>query len=247
MKLAQTISSLVLALRRQVNIKVRQPLQKIIIPVIDKNFVKQVEAVKHIILAETNIKELNLLEDTSGILVKKVKPDFKKLGPRYGKMMKQIAAFLNDLNQSDIAKLERSGILEFEIENQKISIHLDDVEIRSEDIPGWLVANHDNISVALDVTITEELQKEGIARELVNRIQNLRKESGFEVTDKIYIYIESNKEINSAVIEYQDYICEQTLGEDINILEKLEQNIFKNVEVNDLSISIAVERIKNIN
>jgi len=162
-------------------------------------------------------------------------------------MMKQIAAFLNDLNQSDIAKLERSGILEFEIENQKISIHLDDVEIRSEDIPGWLVANHDNISVALDVTITEELQKEGIARELVNRIQNLRKESGFEVTDKIYIYIESNKEINSAVIEYQDYICEQTLGEDINILEKLEQNIFKNVEVNDLSISIAVERIKNIN
>jgi isoleucyl-tRNA synthetase len=243
MQLAQTISSLVLALRRQVNIKVRQPLQKIIVPVIDKNFVKQVEAVKHIILAETNIKELNLLEDTTGILVKKVKPDFKKLGPRYGKMMKQLAAYLNNLGQSEIAKLENEGFLQFDIDGQQVKIATSDVEIRSEDIPGWLVANHDNITVALDVTVAEELMREGIARELVNRIQNLRKESGFEVTDKINIYLESNKEINPAVTEYQDYICEQTLGEQIKILEKLEQNNLKNVEVNNLSISIAVEKI----
>ena len=199
MALAQKVSSMVLALRRKVNIKVRQPLSKIVIPVLDPAIKMAIEAVSGLILGEVNVKELEFIEDTTGVITKRIKPNFKTLGPRYGKQMKQISALVAQLSQSDIAQIERTDSWTAEIDGVKIEATAADFDIVSEDMPGWLVATEGKLTVALDIMVSDELRREGLARELVNRIQNIRKDSGFEVTDRIRIEIERNDEIAGAV------------------------------------------------
>ncbi|HKK66646.1 MAG TPA: class I tRNA ligase family protein, partial [Bacteroidales bacterium] len=247
MLMAQSISSMILALRRKVNIKVRQPLQKVMIPVLNKRMQEQLEKVESIIKTETNIKNIEYLDDASDILVKKIKPDFKSLGPKYGKKMKQIAPQVMKMTQDDIATLEKSGAFELSLDDETITIGLDDVEILSEDIPGWLVTNQGSLTVALDIKISPELRREGLAREVVNRIQNLRKDSGFDVTDKIHIEFSADEELKSAVEAYEKYICEQTLALSIKKLAKLEQNFVVDVNIDNLSAQFCIRKaeIKN--
>ncbi len=221
MEIAQKISSMVLGLRRKVNIKVRQPLSKIMVPVQDKAFGQMLKAVSSLILSEVNVKDIEYLEDTEGILVKKIKPNFKILGPKYGKSMKQIAQAIADLSQEEISAFELKGTHQIIIDGKPVNISRDDVEIISEDIPGWLVANEGKITVALDVTVTDELKEEGIAREFVNRIQNLRKDSGLEVTDKISIRIMKHDEILKAVGNFEKYIRTQTLAKSVTLVDKI--------------------------
>ena len=213
MQIAQDISSAVLALRRKTNIKVRQPLTQIMIPVLNDQQGKDLDAVRELILNEVNVKELKHVDNAAGILVKKVKPDFKKLGPRYGKIMKQLAAEVQGMSQEAIATFEKEEKYTFDIDGQAATIELADVEIISEDIPGWLVANAGKLTVALDVTITDDLRKEGIARELVNRIQNIRKSSGLEITDRINIKLTDLEQIRETVSEYNNYIASQVLAD----------------------------------
>ena len=212
MQMAQDVTSMVLALRRKVNIKVRQPLQCIMIPVVDETQKRHIEAVKDLIMSEVNVKEIHFEEGASGILVKKVKCDFKKLGPKFGKQMKAVAAAVAEMSQEAIAELEKNGRYTFVLDGAEAVVEAADVEIFSEDIPGWLVANEGTLTVALEVTVTEELKREGIARELVNRIQNIRKSSGFEITDKITIVLSRNSNSDDAVNEYNTYICNQVLA-----------------------------------
>ncbi|MGQ1892009.1 isoleucine--tRNA ligase [Thermophagus sp. OGC60D27] len=233
MSYAQQISSMVLALRRKVNIKVRQPLQKIMVPVFDDHFEKQIDAVKDLIMTEVNIKEIEYLKDVTGVLVKKIKPNFKTLGPRYGKMMKGISKAFGEMTQEEIARFEADGRFELEVDSQKVELQREDADIISEDIPGMLVANEGKITVALDVTVTPQLKEEGIARELINRIQNLRKESGFEVTDKIRINIRKNGEIDSAVNNHKTYISTQTLALEINLVDACKSSNAHSVEIDD--------------
>ena len=221
MKIAQDMTSMILALRRKVNIKVRQPLTAIMVPVVSEVQKAQIEAVKELVLNEVNVKEIKFVDDTEGILVKRVKPDFKKLGPRYGKIMKQLAAVIASMEQHDIALFEKNGSFTFNIDGTEAVVVLNDVEIISEDIPGWLVANEGNITVALDITVTEELKQEGIARELVNRIQNIRKSGGLEITDKINVAIEKNVETDKAVEIYGDYIAKQVLANSISVSDNM--------------------------
>ncbi len=221
MKIAQDMTSMILALRRKVNIKVRQPLTAIMVPVVSEIQKGQIEAVKELVLNEVNVKEIKFVDDTEGILVKRVKPDFKKLGPRYGKIMKQLAAAIAAMEQHDIAIFEKNGSFTFNIDGTEAIVEINDVEIISEDIPGWLVANEGNITVALDITVTEELKQEGIARELVNRIQNIRKSGGLEITDKINVTIEKNDETDKAVEIYGDYIAKQVLANNISVSENM--------------------------
>jgi isoleucyl-tRNA synthetase len=221
MQVAQDISSMTLALRKKVNIKVRQPLQQIMIPILAEHEQENIEAVKDLIMNEVNVKEINFVDDSTGILVKKIKPDFKKLGPKCGKNMKSIAAALQELSQEEIAKFEKAGQYVISANGEDVTVDKDDVEILSEDIPGWLVANNGSITIALDVTITEELKKEGIAREFVNRIQNIRKTSGFEITDKILVMIEKSDNVNAAVADFKDYIASQVLANDITLVDKV--------------------------
>lgn len=222
MNKAQTISSLVLSIRQKEKIKVRQPLQKIMIPIMDDNDRADIIAVSDLIKSEVNVKEIQLLDDASGILVKRIKPNFKTLGPKYGKYMKQIAQVVNTFTQEDIQKIEQEGELSIQIENKSINLQLQDVEISSQDIEGWLVASSGKLTVALDVTINDNLRKEGIARELVNRIQNIRKESGFEVTDKIDIKILKDGFVENAVASNISYIKAETLTAELDFEEKLE-------------------------
>ena len=219
MKLAQDITSMVLALRRKVNIKVRQPLSVLMVPVLDEQQKVDIEAVKGLILNEVNVKEMKFVDNAAGILVKRIKPDFKKLGPRYGKIMKQIAALLTELPQDAIAQFEKDGKYTLDVNGTPAEILTDDVEIISEDIPGWLVANEGRLTVALDITITDELRKEGIARELVNRIQNLRKSSGLEITDKIDVTISRNALTDEAVEAFKGYIASQVLAHSVELGE----------------------------
>ncbi|WP_411029122.1 isoleucine--tRNA ligase [Spongiimicrobium sp. 3-5] len=223
MEKAQTISSLVLSIRQKEKIKVRQPLQKIMIPVLNQKQRQEIEAVADLIKSEVNVKELELLDDASGILVKQIKPNFKVLGPRFGKDMKQVANEINALNQEDIQKIEQEGEISLVLENKIIKLQLLDVEISSQDIEGWLVANSGALTVALDVTINQDLREEGIARELVNRIQNLRKESGLEVTDKIDIKILKDGFVEKAVASNIGYIKTETLTADLFFEEQLEK------------------------
>ncbi|MCW5514904.1 isoleucine--tRNA ligase [Muriicola sp. Z0-33] len=222
MQKAQAISSLVLSIRQKERIKVRQPLQKIMIPVLDEEQRSEIEAVAELIKSEVNVKEITLLDDASGILVKQIKPNFKVLGPRFGKEMKLISQAIAKLDQEDIQKIEREGEISLDLENKIIILQLEDVEITSQDIEGWLVASSGSLTVALDVTINENLREEGIARELVNRIQNLRKESGFEVTDKIDIKILKDGFVEKAVASNINYIKTETLTADLQFEETLE-------------------------
>ncbi len=225
MEAAQTISSLVLSLRAKEKIKVRQPLQKIMIPVDSAEQKEDILAVADLIKHEVNIKEIELLEDASDILVKQIKPNFKTLGPRFGKDMKAIAGQIQKFTADDIKKIEQNGVLDVEVNEKSITLELSDVEITSQDIEGWLVANEGNLTVALDVTISEELREEGIARELVNRIQNLRKDSGFEVTDRIDVKIQKDDQIVKAVEANIEYIKTETLTETLEIVEQIDSGI----------------------
>ncbi|QRM88513.1 isoleucine--tRNA ligase [Lacinutrix sp. WUR7] len=225
MEAAQTISSLVLSLRAKEKIKVRQPLQKIMIPVDSAEQKEEILAVADLIKHEVNIKDIELLEDASDILVKQIKPNFKTLGPRFGKDMKAIAGEIQKFTAEDIKKIEQNGVLDVEVNEKSITLELSDVEITSQDIEGWLVANEGSLTVALDVTITEELRKEGIARELVNRIQNLRKDSGFEVTDRIDVKIQKDDQIVKAVEANIEYIKAETLTETLEIVEQIDNGI----------------------
>ena len=221
MELAQKISSMVLSLRKKENIRVRQPLNKIMVPILDKNFQEQVEAVKNLILSEVNIKKIEYIEAKSNeVLVKKIKANFKSLGPKFGKDMKMIAEKINEFGQEDIAKIEKEGIFVLPI-NNGIKIDLTDVEISTQDIPGWSFASEGKLTVALDITITMELKEEGIAREIVNRIQNLRKENDFEVTDKIKVKILRNNAINSAINNNLDYICSEILASSLELVDEI--------------------------
>ncbi len=223
MQKAQTISSLVLSIRQKEKIKVRQPLQKIMIPVLDEKQKAEIEAVADLIKSEVNVKEIDLLTDASGILVKQIKPNFKVLGPKYGQEMKLIAGAVAKLEQEDIQKIEQEGEISLPIGNKSINLQFQDVEITSQDIEGWLVATSGSLTVALDVTIDENLRKEGIARELVNRIQNMRKDAGFDVTDKINVKILKDGLVENAVTSNLNYIKTETLTADLNFEDDLEK------------------------
>ena len=240
MQIAQDVSSIVLALRRKVNIKVRQPLHQIMIPVVDTHQQQAIEAISDLILNEVNVKELKYVDPSAGILVKKVKPDFKKLGPRYGKIMKQLASAVQEMNQDNIITFEKNGSYEFSINGQLAIIELADVEIISEDIPGWLVANEGRLTVALDVTITDDLRKEGIAREFVNRIQNIRKSSGFDITDRILVKISKHEQVNEAVAEYTDYIATQVLADKIELADNV---VGQEIDMDEYNLNISIEKI----
>ena len=218
MHLAQVITSMVLALRRKADLKVRQPLQRIMVPATDAARRAALEAMKPLILSEVNVKELEIVgEDGDGVLVKRVKPDFRKLGPKHGKMMKQVAAAVQAMNAADIAALERDGSVKISVGGTEAVIDLADVEVISEDIPGWLVANEGNVTVALDVTVTPELRREGIARDIVNRIQNIRKSRRYEITDRINLRFAPSEATDEAINEYADYICRQVLAVSLEI------------------------------
>ena len=243
MSLAQRASSMVLALRRKVNIKVRQPLQKIIIPVLDKGMAKHIESVRQLIMNEVNVKDIELISDTTGIITKRIKPNFKTLGPKYGKYMKQIAALVATFTQEQIAAVESNAETILSIEGEELTTTAADYDITSEDMPGWLVASEGKLTVALDITISDELRREGVARELVNRIQNIRKESGFEVTDKIRVEIELNAATESAVESFANYIAQQTLAVEVKAVATPSGERVIDSELDEEPLKIAVSRI----
>ena len=237
MSMAQKITSMVLALRRKVNIKVRQPLAQIMVPAVDDEQKKHIEAVADLIKNEVNVKELNFVED-SGFLVKKVKCNFRVMGKKFGKLMKNVAAKMSALSQEEIASLETSGNISFEVEGQQVTVDAVDVEIISEDIPGWLVSNEGNLTVALEVELTDDLKKEGMARELINRIQNIRKDSGLEITDHIVVTLAPNEEVSAAIEAYGELVKSQVLANDIIIAA----NDGNEVEFDNFKLNIKIEK-----
>ncbi|MBZ4037351.1 isoleucine--tRNA ligase [Flavobacterium sp. 17A] len=240
MQKAQTISSLVLSLRKKEMIKVRQPLQKVMIPVLDENQRAEIEAISDLVKAEVNVKEIELLDDASGILVKQIKPNFKALGPRFGKDMGLISKEIQGFSAEQINQLDKQGTLDIVIAGNSVTLSLEDVEITSQDIEGWLVANSNGITVALDITISEELKNEGIARELVNRIQNIRKDSGFEVTDKIKVQIKRDGILEDAVSKNEDYIKSETLTDELVFVDSLENGT--EIEFDDIRTIILISK-----
>jgi len=243
MDIAQKISSMILGLRRKVSLKVRQPLARIMVPVTEKSFRDKFESVKDLILAEVNVRDVEYIDDTSAIVVKKVKPDFKTLGPRYGKMMKDISKAVSELSRKEIADFESTGSHKMVIDGNEITLTSTDVEIISEDIPGWQVANDGKLTVALDITVTDELRYEGIARELVNRIQNMRKESGFDVTDKITVLIEDHNLIREAINRHSAYIGSQTLATMVAVVSDFTDGDFWDVEIDDVTVRVSVCKV----
>jgi isoleucyl-tRNA synthetase/very-short-patch-repair endonuclease len=244
MEIAQKASSMILALRRKEKLKVRQPLAKIMVPVLNGHFREQFDAVKNIILTEVNVKEVEYLEDTTGIIKKRIKPNFKTLGPKYGKLMKQISGAINQFGQNEIGVFETAGEYTITAGDEEINLSLEDVEIQTEDIPGWTVATEGHMTIALDIYVSEELKQEGIAREFINKIQNLRKDNDFEVTDRINLLILKHEKINDAVINHKDYICTQTLADSLELVEELNDKLAKEVEVDkDVVTYILVEKL----
>ena len=246
MDIAQLSSSMVLALRRKVNINVRQPLAKMIIPVIDPKIEERFDRIKSLVLTEVNVKEVEYIKDTTGLITKKIKPNFRVLGKRYGKQMKEISSFFAQMSQQQIAEIEKAGVAaqnySVELPSGVVELMPEDYEITSEDMPGWLVASEGKLTIALDITITEELKNEGIARELINRIQNLRKDSNFEVTDKINIEIVTKDEIAASVAKFGEYIASQTLAMNIKLVDSIEGG--KEIEwLGDEVVTIKLERI----
>ncbi len=244
MKMAQDITSMVLALRRKANLKVRQPLAMIMVPVMSEAQKNSVEAMSALIKNEVNVKEIKFVGNDEGVLVKKVKPDFKKLGPKFGKIMKLLAAQITAMSQHDIIEFEKQGKFAFTVNGEEAVVELSDVEVISEDIPGWLVANEGSLTVALDITVSDELRREGIARELVNRIQNIRKSQGFEITDKIDVVVTPNAATDEAVREYADYIGRQVLAESVTIAEiaDADRTTLDMDEYPDLSASVKIHK-----
>ena len=229
---------MVLALRREVNIKVRQPLQVMMIPAVDEQQRGYIESMKTLILNEVNVKNLKFI-DSEGVLVKKVKCNFRTMGKKFGKLMKTVAAAIDSLDQAGIALLEKQGFIELTLENQPVTIEAQDVEIISEDIPGWLVSNEGNLTVALEVELTDELRNEGMARELINRIQNIRKDSGLEITDHINVVISPDATIEAAVNQFADYIKTQVLADTLNIAD----NDGSAIDIDELAVKIKVEKV----
>ncbi len=243
MELAQNISSMVLSLRKRSMIRVRQPLNKIMIPVLTSQFRKQIDAVKNLILTEVNVKDIQYISDTSDILIKKIKPNFKVLGPKYGKLMKQIAASLDQFDQKAISQLEQTGSIFLQLDGAHVEILAGDVEILTEDIPGWMVSSQDNLTVALDLNITDELREEGLARELVNRIQNLRKERDLEVTDKIRVEVEKKPVLETAIQHNYHYICSETLALSLHMPDRIVADSKQRVEITeDIQVDICIEK-----
>ena len=237
MDMAQKITSMVLALRRKVNIKVRQPLSQIMIPAVDDEQRRHIEAVADLIKNETNVKELNFIEG-QGMLVKKVKCNFRVMGKKYGKLMKGVAAQMSALSQDDIARLEHDGKIAITVEGNSLDVLAEDVDIISEDIPGWLVSNEGNLTVALEVELTDDLRREGMARELINRIQNLRKDTGLEITDRIVVTLAPNADTDAAIESYGDLVKTQVLANEINIAP----NDGTEVDFDDFKLNIKVEK-----
>ncbi len=243
MDIAQRASSMILGLRRKEKLKVRQPLAKVMVPVLNARFKEQFEAVEGIILSEVNVKEVEYLTDTAGIIKKKIKPNFKTLGPKYGKIMKQIAASVAQFSQTDISELEKSGTFTLPVEGQDVLLTPDDVEITTEDIPGWLVATEGELTIALDINVTDELKQEGIAREFINKIQNIRKESNFEVTDRVSLKIVKHDFYNEAVTNFREYISNQTLASELVLVDQLDNGQGNIVEIDqDVEACILVEK-----
>lgn len=247
MQMAQKICSMVLSLRKKENIRVRQPLQKMIIPIVTEEYKTQIQKVENLILSEVNVKEVNYVTDTSNVIIKKVKPNFKTLGPRFGKAMKPITIEISKMNQEAINTIEKTGNYTLNINNEPVEISIDDVEIIYEDIPGWIVSSSNDITVAIDVNITDDLKAEGIARDFINRIQNLRKTKGLDVTDKIVITVEKQLFLEKALIANKTYICNETLTAELLFTEKL--NVCpKNIETieveNDVPIKLVLEKVK---
>jgi isoleucyl-tRNA synthetase len=242
MELAQRASSMILALRRKVNIKVRQPLARILVPVLDEKLRDQIEAVRQLILSEVNVKDVEYIHDTRGLIVKKIKPNFKTLGKKYGKMMKEISDLFAKLGQEEIYAIEESERYLLQLTSGVAEITAEDYEITSEDMPGWQVAVDGKLTIALDVTVNEDLRREGVARELVNRIQNLRKDCKFEVTDKIKVVIEERPEITDSLSMFESYICSQTLSTEIKT-SALPENALE-IDWEDEKLKIQIERIR---
>ncbi|MNV12697.1 Isoleucine--tRNA ligase [compost metagenome] len=242
MEIAQNVSSLVLGLRKKEKIRVRQPLQKIMVPVLDERFAKNIEHVQDLILSEVNVKELELLNASNNVFVKSIKPNFKTIGPKYGKQMKAIAALVAQLDQQGIAEVEQKQGWTGIIDGDEVVLDMNDFEIRAEDIPGWLVASENGLTVALDSTITEVLRMEGVARELVNRIQNLRKDSGLEVTDRIHLTLKSSEFIQLAAEANKQFICEEVLASDLKISSEPFEGLTTDIE-EDADTLIRVDKV----
>jgi isoleucyl-tRNA synthetase len=240
MQLAQDICSLVLSIRKKVNIKVRQPLQKILIPVLDPAMKLAIEQMEELILAEVNVKEINYITETEGVISKKLKPNFKLLGAKLGTKMKQASAVIAALSQNQISELERNGTLTIQVEESSIPLLINEVDIIAEDIPGWSVAVKGNLTVALDISLSEALLKEGNARELINRVQNIRKEANFELTDKILLQIVDNTHMKDAVNEFSEYICREILATQIDWVSSLDEGV--DIDINDQKLRILVRQ-----
>jgi isoleucyl-tRNA synthetase len=239
MDIAQKVSSMVLSLRQGAQLKVRQPLQKIMVPILDADFARRLEDVKDIVLSETNIKEIELLKDTEGVLVKKIKPNFKTIGPKYGKQMKAIAGMVAKFDSNDIKLIEKNAGWKGEINGEEILLDLADFDITTDDIPGWLVASEGRITVALDVTLNDTLKAEGIARELVSRIQNYRKDSGLEVMDRINLIFDANEVVKTAIKNNTTYICNEVLADNISFDSlDISANLLADLEEGDTIIGL---------
>jgi isoleucyl-tRNA synthetase len=240
MQLAQDASSLVLSLRKKVNIKVRQPLQKVLIPVLDPFMKQQLEKVEDLVKSEVNVKEVQYLIETEGFIRKKIKPNFVALGKKLGAKMKAVSTALSQFSQEDISRLEKEGQFCLSIAGEDLILQLNEVEISSEDIPGWTVASKGALTVALDITITTELEQEGNAREFVNRIQKIRKDSGFELTDRITVIVAANNGLKESLAQFKDYICAEILADELELVGELDSGT--EIEVNDVSLKVIVSK-----
>ena len=242
MQVAQDCTSMVLALRRKANLKVRQPLSTIMIPVMSEAPKADIEAMSSLILSEVNVKNIKFVGNEDGVLVKRVKPDFRKLGPKHGKVMKQLGKMISEMSQADIIEFEKNGSFTFTIDGTQATVEACDVEIISEDIPGWLVANEGNLTAALDITVTEELRREGIAREIVNRIQNIRKDNDFDITDRIKVVISKNENSDAAITEYTDYISKQVLADSLVICDSVAGDDTTQLDMDDYTLTVKVTK-----
>jgi isoleucyl-tRNA synthetase len=240
MQLAQDASSLILSLRKKVNIRVRQPLQKVLIPILDPGMRRQLEKVEDLLKTEVNIKEVQYLSGADGFIKKKIRPNFVALGKKLGAKMKSVSAALGNFSQEDISKLEKEGNYTLLIDNEPLILQVNEVEISSEDIPGWVVANKDSLTVALDVTVTPELANEGNARELVNRIQKIRKDNGYELTDRIQVKIAATPTLSDSLTQFNDYICAEILADSIELLPEIADGT--EIEVNDILLKVFVTK-----
>jgi isoleucyl-tRNA synthetase len=240
MEMAQDASSLILSLRKKVNIKVRQPLQRVLIPVTNETMKLQLEKIEDLIKSEVNVKEIAYLTETEGFIKKKIKPNFQALGKKLGPRMKAVSVAIGEFTQEDISMLEKEGSFTLLIEGEPLILQVNEVEITSEDIPGWMVANKDSLTVALDINITPELEHEGNARELVNRIQKIRKDNGYELTDRILVKVVNGEPLKTSITQFNDYICAEILADALELVPDVTNGT--EIEVNDIPLKVLVTK-----